>query len=354
MAGNFWQSSHYEQWIFDKTNLLRMRHEDLKIYSEEEYGKLMIFFSNLVQHIALETQNNNGQKVKMQVIATAFTYFKRFYARRSLKDIDPFVLAPTCIYLASKVEEFGMMSTTKLMSSVANVMKQRWCFIQLEVSQRVGVIHEAEFIILEIMDCCLIVYHAYRPLTQMIQDMKTNGMKDIDELEATSWKVCNDTMRGDFVMLYPPHMIALGCIIQAALMLGREKEIRTFMGDLCVDFEKVYEVVQDINKLYTLWKGFDEQNELQRLIDKLPKPSATPTQPPVQQHQQQVQQMPQQMNNQPMGAPQQRMGHPMGPSHGGPPHHMAPQHMQGMGGLHGMGQMGPPMHQGHQHSGGFM
>lgn len=35
----------------------------------------------------------------------------------------------------------------------------------------------------------------------------------------------------------------LGCIIQAALMLGREKDVKGFMTDLCVDFEKVLQTV---------------------------------------------------------------------------------------------------------------
>ena len=43
-------------------------------------------------------------KVRQQVIATATIYFKRFYARNSLKNIDPLLMAPTCVFLASKVE----------------------------------------------------------------------------------------------------------------------------------------------------------------------------------------------------------------------------------------------------------
>ena len=41
MAGNFWQSSHCSQWILEKVDLLRERHADLTVLSEEEYQKII-------------------------------------------------------------------------------------------------------------------------------------------------------------------------------------------------------------------------------------------------------------------------------------------------------------------------
>lgn len=102
MAGNFWQSSHYLQWILDKQDLLKERQKDLKFLSEEEYWKLQIFFTNVIQALG------EHLKLRQQVIATATVYFKRFYARYSLKSIDPVLMAPTCVFLASKVEEFSL------------------------------------------------------------------------------------------------------------------------------------------------------------------------------------------------------------------------------------------------------
>lgn len=40
MAGNFWKSSHNQQWLLDKQDLIRERQEDYGILSEEEYTKL--------------------------------------------------------------------------------------------------------------------------------------------------------------------------------------------------------------------------------------------------------------------------------------------------------------------------
>uniref|UniRef100_A0A2K5F8B8 Cyclin C n=1 Tax=Aotus nancymaae TaxID=37293 RepID=A0A2K5F8B8_AOTNA len=117
MAGNFWQSSHYLQWILDKQDLLKERQKDLKFLSEEEYWKLQIFFTNVIQALG------EHLKLRQQVIATATVYFKRFYARYSLKSIDPVLMAPTCVFLASKVEEFGVVSNTRLTAAATSVCK---------------------------------------------------------------------------------------------------------------------------------------------------------------------------------------------------------------------------------------
>lgn len=70
-------------------------------------------------------------KLRQQVIATATVYFKRFYARNSLKNIDPLLLAPTCVFLASKVEEFGQISNNRMISTCQTVGKY---FINLLIS----------------------------------------------------------------------------------------------------------------------------------------------------------------------------------------------------------------------------
>ena len=49
MAGNFWQSSHCAQWVLDKVDLNRERSSDLNVLTEEEYNKIMIFYSSFIQ-----------------------------------------------------------------------------------------------------------------------------------------------------------------------------------------------------------------------------------------------------------------------------------------------------------------
>ena len=173
------------------------------------------------------------------MISTAIVYFKRFYVRNSLKCVDPLLLAPTCIFLASKVEEFGVISNSRLITTCQSVVKNKFSYAWPgEFTYRINHVFEVEFYLLELMvcryskylvtlysnfnyfqDCCLILYHPYRPLVQFIQDLKElkdtkdHTSKDKDELQNQAWNFINDTYRTDIPLLYPPHLVAIGWLI---------------------------------------------------------------------------------------------------------------------------------------------
>uniref|UniRef100_A0A9J7Y4Q8 Cyclin C n=1 Tax=Cyprinus carpio carpio TaxID=630221 RepID=A0A9J7Y4Q8_CYPCA len=291
MAGNFWQSSHYLQWVLDKQDLMKERQKDLKFLTEEEYWKLQIFFANVIQALG------EHLKLRQQVIATATVYFKRFYARYSLKSIDPVLMAPTCVFLASKVEvnslsmaisagrcinsnlneikfcpsqEFGVVSNTRLISAATSVLKTRFSYaFPKEFPFRMNHILECEFYLLELMDCCLIVYHPYRPLLQYVQDM---GQEDM--LLPLAWRIVNDTYRTDLCLLYPPFMIALACLHVACVV--QQKDARQWFAELSVDMDKILEIIRVILKLYEQWKNFDDRKEMATVLNKVPKPKPPP------------------------------------------------------------------------------
>lgn len=204
MAGNFWQSSHHAQWILDRQDLLRERQADLQVLTDEEYQKIFIFFANFIQVLG------EHLKLRQQVIATATVYFKRFYARNSLKNIDPLLLAPTCILLASKVEEFGVISNNRLISACQTVIKNKFNYAyQQEFPYRTNHILECEFFLLENLDCCLIVYQPYRPLLQFIQDIGPD-----DSLLNLTWRIINDSLRTDACLLYPPYQVSFSIFLK--------------------------------------------------------------------------------------------------------------------------------------------
>ena len=68
------------------------------VAGEKEYQKIIIFFANFIQTLGEQL------KLRQQVIATAMVYFKRFYSQNNLNCVDPLLLAPTAIFLASKVK----------------------------------------------------------------------------------------------------------------------------------------------------------------------------------------------------------------------------------------------------------
>ncbi|XP_022101920.1 cyclin-C-like [Acanthaster planci] len=268
MAGNFWQSSHCNQWILDPQILMRDRQKDLMSISEEEYQKVMIFYCNIMQAIGEQL------KVRQQVIATGMVYFKRFYAKHPLNSIDPLLVGPTSIFLASKVEEFGVITSSRLMNACQSVVKKfAYAIPNQEFPFRMTQVLECEFFLLEIMDCCLIVFHPYRPLMQYVADL---GQEDI--LLPLAWRIVNDSLRTDVCLLYPPYLIALACLHMACVI--SQKDTKHWFAELNVDLDKVLEITQQILKLYELWKSYDEKKDIPAILAKVPKAQLQP--PPSQ------------------------------------------------------------------------
>ena len=48
-----------QQWILDKQDLIKERQADLQVLSEEEYQKVMIFFTNCEQLLFPHVATNN-------------------------------------------------------------------------------------------------------------------------------------------------------------------------------------------------------------------------------------------------------------------------------------------------------
>lgn len=235
----------------------------MQVLTEEEYQKLLIFFSNLIQALGEQL------KVKQQVIATAIVYFKRFYVRNSFKCIDPLLLAPTCVFLASKVEEFGVISNNRLITTCQQVVKTKFSYAYpQEFPYRINQILECEFYLMEMMDCCLILYHPYRPLVQFVHDWSNK-----DNILPTAWNVVNDSYRTDVCLLYPPHQIALACLHIACVIT--QKDCKQWFAELNTDLDKVLEITRYILNLFEMWKNFDEKKEIPSLLAKMPKPTLT-------------------------------------------------------------------------------
>lgn len=113
----------------------RMKELQVNNLKEDEYYKLMIFFTNCNNKAVLKVKNyrliyylcvflviqslGENLRLRQQVIASATIYFRRFYSKYSLKSIDPFLLAPTCLLLATKVEVFWF--TLSMFSRIWNL-----------------------------------------------------------------------------------------------------------------------------------------------------------------------------------------------------------------------------------------
>ncbi|XP_068689509.1 cyclin-C-like [Montipora foliosa] len=128
------------------------------------------------------------------------------------------------------------------------------------------------FLILEMMDCFLIVYHPYRPLTQYVADL---GIEDA--ILPIAWRILNDSLRteSDVSLIYPPYQIALAAIYMACVI--QQKDCKQWFAELSVDMDKILEITQEILQLYELWKSYDERTDISAILSRAPKPKVRPT-----------------------------------------------------------------------------
>ncbi|KAL0417492.1 UNVERIFIED_CONTAM: Cyclin-C1-2 [Sesamum radiatum] len=229
MAANFWTSSHFKQ-------LMDLEEVDVVHPLDKERGinldDFKLIKSRIANYIARLAQN---VKVRQRVVATAITYMRRVYARRSMTECDPRLVAPTSLYLAAKVEE----STVQARHLVFYIKK---LYSDEKYRFEVRDILEMEMKILEALNYYLVVFHPYQALPQLLQDA---GMNDA---MLVTWAIVNDTYKMDLILIYPPHLVALACIYIASVQ--KNKENTAWFEELQVDMNVVKNMAMEILDFY--------------------------------------------------------------------------------------------------------
>ncbi|KAI0510496.1 hypothetical protein KFK09_011098 [Dendrobium nobile] len=218
MAANFWTSSHYKQLVEqDKIDVVHPIDKERGL-TLEEFKLIKIHMTNHIWKLAQHV------KVRQRVIATAVTYFRRVYTRKSLTEYDPRLVTTTCLYLASKAEE----STVQARLLVFYIKK-----ICTDEKYRCEIkdILEMEMKLLEALDYYLVVFHPYRPLLQGL---------------------VNDTYKMDLILIHPPYMIALACIYIASVL--KDKETTAWFEELRVDMNVVKNIAIEILDFYDFYR----------------------------------------------------------------------------------------------------
>ncbi|KAK9138416.1 hypothetical protein Sjap_009010 [Stephania japonica] len=301
MAANFWASSHYKQ-LLDQEDVDVVHSPDKeKGITLEEFKLVKMHMANYILRLAQVV------KVRQRVIATAVAYMRRVYTRKSLSEYDPRLVAPTCLYLASKAEE----STVQARPLVFYIKKQ--CSDE-KYRFEIKDILEMEMKILEALDYYLVVYHPYRPLSLYTASQKFSnveilgkigchtldmfifyaivvalwlrkndvhvpssfmhptdfndsvenvgtkylflqdaGLADMTQL---AWGLVNDTYKMDLLLVHPPYMIALACIYIGSVL--KEKDTTSWFEELRVDMNVVKNISMEILDFYDNNKGITE------------------------------------------------------------------------------------------------
>ncbi|RUP49767.1 hypothetical protein BC936DRAFT_141521 [Jimgerdemannia flammicorona] len=177
--------------------------------------------------------------------------------RNSLRGTDPFLVLTTCVYLACKIEEWP--HHIKLVVQEVKHILQDFGGFQYDSSK----VAEFEFYLLEELEFYLIVWHPYRTLSHLANEL---GMRESGLQYA--WFIVNDSYRCDVCLLHPPHMIALAAIYLTVVLNhadfapggpGDKRDMRAWFADLNVEVEEVVEIAQEILGVYEVWSDWREE-----------------------------------------------------------------------------------------------
>nr|AGV54657.1 cyclin-C1-2-like protein [Phaseolus vulgaris] len=234
MAANFWTSSHYKHLLdqedVDMVNAL----DKEKGITLEDFKLIKMNMTNYILKLAQQV------KVRQRVVATAVTYMRRVYTKKSMAEYDPRLVAPTCLYLASKAEE----STVQARLLVFYIKKLYTA--DEKYRYEIKDILEMEMKILEGFQFLLVLYHPDLSLYPIFQDA---GLVDLTQIR---WGVVKDTDKMDLILTNPPHLINKTCKIRKSAL--RVKDTLPWSEEDWVDKKGVNNMSEEEKLFYIFYR----------------------------------------------------------------------------------------------------
>lgn len=190
--------------------------------SDDDAMRLKLLFTQFVQALGRRL------RLRQQAVATAMVYFRRFYqSPRSMGDFDPLLIAPTALWMASKVEE-----STVTVKAVVREAKEVARVLSVAFHYASEHLVDAEYTMLATLSSTLTVHHPHASLSHLLAgaDLRAQlGAEKVDCFVQTAWFLLNDTYRTDLPLLQPPDAIALACARVAGLLehVDTERLLRT-------------------------------------------------------------------------------------------------------------------------------
>eukprot|EP00047_Mylnosiga_fluctuans_P014943 m.42254 g.42254 ORF g.42254 m.42254 type:complete len:284 (-) comp5712_c1_seq2:140-991(-) len=242
MAANFWKSSHCTKWIVG-TDKLQAAEKRERLYLPEGIGTQVVYGLMMEVFGALKRNLN----LKQQVLASAVVYFRRFYLNNSFTAVDPYLMAVVCMYLATKIEECGPIHLRNTIVNIGNRTRLEFHTIwprEPSLDIRADDVIQAEFLLMQELQCSLIIFHPYRALTQFAADARIR-----EPLLSRAWGCVNDSYFTPLCLLHPPHMIALACL-QIASTLVEDAQLLQWLSELNISITELTDIIQQLLDMY--------------------------------------------------------------------------------------------------------
>ncbi|KAI1973117.1 RNA polymerase II holoenzyme cyclin-like subunit [Ophidiomyces ophidiicola] len=286
MAADYWASTQYHSWLFDREELGEARKAlaDAERAFIQQYPLPDLRLFNIYIHQQLNKLSKR-LTVRQQAVATAQVYVKRFYTKVEIRRTNPYLLLTTAFYLACKIEE-----CPQHIRLVLGEARGLWPEFIVPDGAKIG---ECEFWLISELNSQLILHHPYRTLSEL-----QSAIPMTSEELGLAWSIINDHYLTDLPLLHPPHVIAVtalciavifkvgqqpvlipsgpssvtgalreGCTNVLSAMTDRPSgsmpaRIQSTVGWIAnseVDIEAVVECTQEIVSLYEVWEQYSDK-----------------------------------------------------------------------------------------------
>jgi len=241
MAGNYWTSSQYKRWLLTKEELSRRRDEA----APREAAAVRAVVVQVLQQLGARMRYHPA------VVATATTYFQRFYAtpHASVLTHDPLQLAPTCLYLAAKVEEMGQPQPDAIFEKLhAMLADTQDALLRSMTTPRLATaeMFACEIELLEHLAVDLVVFHPQSDLRSFAEQNRAVA----PEIEDTALAVLSDVQASDAGLVYPPFIVALAALYCASVAHGAGAELEAWLDELNLHHRVTRQCIDDILLFY--------------------------------------------------------------------------------------------------------
>ncbi|XP_045592810.1 cyclin-Q-like [Procambarus clarkii] len=154
-----------------------------------------------------------GIKLKASVltIATAATYYHKFYTVATLEDYDPYLIGSTCIYLASKVEDDDIKIRDIINVGISCVRRgEPPLSLDPYFTMRDSLI-QAELLLMRVLGFKMKVDLPHRYLLHYLLSLKDwLGEKTFNNVPIVhlTWTITQDIYHSSMVLKYSPQLLA--------------------------------------------------------------------------------------------------------------------------------------------------
>ncbi|KAK3885304.1 hypothetical protein Pcinc_010469 [Petrolisthes cinctipes] len=166
-----------------------------------------------------------GIKLKASVltIATAATYYHKFFKVATLEDYDPYLIGSTCLYLASKVEDDDI-KIRDIINVGVNCVRRNDPPLSLDpyFSMRDSLI-QAELLLMRILGFKLKVDLPHKYLLFYLQSLREWVGHEVFRtlpLAQTSWTMMQDVFHSSIILNHSPQAIATAVINSVLQIYG--------------------------------------------------------------------------------------------------------------------------------------